>query len=225
MTPLAKCIRVVLIGFSITATTSSGAVITSGTISFPSYLSNGTFELSGSGFAVSGGLDSPALSAWLAIDDCHPCSSGFSLPISGQSLGSSFRGGSGTVGGTTNPSVLWGDLLAAKGSAFIITGSPITVNGPGTYTGTFSFTGFLCGTTGAGQEPRSCALDLPALTGAGRMSLNVVQDFGNLLRTENAVYTFTPEPSTGVLVLPALICVLGRTRRNVQQVAEQTPPL
>lgn len=198
-----------LVSFAATAANLSGAVITSGNISLPSFLTSGAFALSGSNFTVNGSFDPPALSAWAIINSCHPCSSGFSLSVGGQSVGLSFHAGSGTVGATT-ASVLWGDIFAATGSSFAVQGPPITVTGPGSYTSSFTFTGFLCGTAGVGPEPRACVLDLPVLTGSGQVSVNVVQDFGSLLRTEAAVYTFNtvPEPSTVVVAAPVVLILL-----------------
>ena len=214
MKPPTNCIAkaILLFGFVATATSVSGTAITNGTINLSSYLSAGTFVLSGNGFAVSGSFDAPAFTALLIINSCRPCSSGYSLPVSGQIASSSFHGGSGTIGATTYPSVLWGDDMAAHGSVLMITGAPITLNGPGTYTGSFSLTGFLCGTTTGGQGLHDCTVDLLALTGSGQVSVNIVQDSENLLRSDSAIYTFTavPEPSTVVLAVPLLAILLRR---------------
>jgi hypothetical protein len=213
--PLTNFVLLLLVGFSAISTSLSGAAITSGTISLPSFQGNGTFTLLGSDFTVSGGLDAPAFSGWLVVDACRPCSSGFALPVAGQAAGSSFHGGSGQIGGTAYSALAWGDGLAAHGSSFIITGPQLTLNGPGTYTGSFSFTGFLCGTTAVDSGPHACTADLQALTGSGQVSVNVVQDVGSLLRSESATYTFTsvPEPSTFILAVP-LIVLLGHKKRG-----------
>jgi hypothetical protein len=203
---------ILLAGFSITAENVSGSAITSGTINLPSFLGSGTFSLSGSGFTVAGSFVGPSITDWKVIDKCRPCSPGFSLPVDGSVFGNDFDGGSATIGATSY-SVFWGDLFAAKGSAFVITGLPITVNAPGTYSSSFSFTGFLCGTDPVGSEPHPCIVDLQGLTGSGQVSVNVVQDAGGLLRSDSATYTFTsvPEPSAIVFTATAaLIFLVGR---------------
>lgn len=190
---------ILLVGFCICVPNLSGSVITSGFIDLPSFDSSATFSLSGSGFAVGGFFAGPPLTPWLVISDCQPCSPGDSLPVSGIVVGNDF-----------GPP--WGDLDAAGPSVFTVTGIPIILSGPGTYTSSFSFTGSLCGTSTAGPAPDPCTVNLPVLTGSGQVSVTIVQ-FPDFLESVSATYTFTtPEPST--VVLTAIAALIFLTRRQ-----------
>lgn len=90
----------------------------------------------------------------------------------GTVIGNDIFPGSGTVMGVIFPTVLWGDLEAEKPSAFNLAGPSITINAPGVYAGSFTFTGALCGTDPVGPSPRPCVIDLPTLTGYGVLVLN-----------------------------------------------------
>jgi hypothetical protein len=201
---------VLFVGLSIAAENLSGSVITSGTIDLPTY-NTGAFSLSGSGFTASGNFDGAALSHW-PVMSCVPCSPGIALPVEGGVSGGEFRDGSATIGPRSFSGV-WGDTYSAGGSIFRITGLPITVNGPGTYTGDFSFTGSLCGTNPVGPSPHPCLADLPALTGSGQVTVHIVALPGNpdLLESASATYTFTPEPSSiEYSAIAALVFLVGR---------------
>ena len=190
-----------MVGFGICVPNLSGAVITSGYIDLPSFASPATFSLSGNGIAAAGEFAGPSVTNW-EVFDCFPCSPGFSLPVLGAVCCTDFA-------------APWNDPDAAVPSLFQVTGPSILVSGPGTYTGTFSFTGSLCSTAGVGSPPHPCITNLPVLIGSGEVRVTIVQVPGSLLQTASARYTFTPEPSTVVLTaIAALILFIGRQKLN-----------
>lgn len=92
-------------------------------------------------------------------------------------------------------------------------GPPILRNhGAGLYTGTFTFTGALCGTDFLpGNRP--CLVEfpltpLPGLTGAGTVDVAVTGQ--TVLQATRAIYAFTssssaiPEPASALLLAPAI---------------------
>lgn len=177
------------------------APIYTGTIAIAGLRPVGSFSLTGPGFTVGGTLDS---GNWAATR-CFFCAPGTSVGVDGTLVGNDFYPfGSATVGGDVFPSLNWGSLNAAGPSAFQITGTSVTVSGPGLYSAPFSFTGSLCGTLSSGVTPDPCVASLPSLTGSGVVQLAIAAQPGGLLAFSRATYTFTPEPNLGVVMLAAL---------------------
>jgi hypothetical protein len=183
------------------------SAITSGAITISGLGPSGTFSLNGPGFAASGQF---GFGNWGPVS-CFPCSPGTVLSISGTQVGNDFSSGSASIGPTTF-GVNWGDLNAAGASIFNIVGPAVILDsGPGTYRGTFTFAGSLCGTQG-GTLPHPCAANLLDLTGLGTVDINVA-GFDGSLRYTTATYIFaTPEPSSWMLVSSGIIAILSLRR-------------
>jgi hypothetical protein len=86
-------------------------------------------------------------------------------------------GGAAIINSIPFSNVNWGDLNAQGPSIFIITGPGIVLNnGAGTYLGSFSFTGSLCGTI---DFSGVCAANLPTLTGSGQVAVQILSYVDN----------------------------------------------
>ena len=210
-----------LLGFCISAPYAFGTKVESGSIDMYSpntIASLGSFTLSGSDFTTSGSIQSSGLAPLLCRPSCSV------LDVQGTFGGfvsnTDFGSGAATVGGTTFPQLNWANFYSPgpSFSLFTITGPDIIVNGPGTYVGTFSFTGSLCGgplgVNINGQLP--CLVDLPQLTGSGIVT-DTIEAFPNgQLHEVDVTYTFiAPEPSSMILVASAgLIFFLRRRKSN-----------
>jgi hypothetical protein len=189
---------------TILAGLASAAVIESGTITGVGYAGDRNFNFGGSGFSASGAF----LFGLGAAASCTPCAPGSLLNVNAFVSGLDFIGpGSATVGAMNFAGLSWGDLDVELGGVSIFDITPaITLNaGPGTYHGTFSFTGSLCGTLPSGFIPHPCAVHFPSLSGSGIVDVNITaQSFGGgiILDFADATYTFTstPEPGTWVLI-------------------------
>ena len=185
-----------LLVFCISAQNAFGTHIESGSIQvFDTLTDSGVFTLSGDNFTASGEIIESAL---LPLGCCSV------LSIDGFASGGGFGSGPATVGGTTFPQLNWANAFTGGGtglsfSQFVVTGPDIVLSGPGTYVGSFSFAGSLCGGPPGvvinGQVP--CLVDLPQLTGSGLVSV-VIEAFPNgTLHEVDATYTFVaPEPSS-----------------------------
>jgi hypothetical protein len=186
---------------------SSAAVITSGFVQVRGQLAAGPFTLASDDFSVSGFVSGGRFpTIWLGIPP------GTAVNVLGIVSGGDFGGGSGTVNGATVPYVSWGSIVAPGYSGFMFSGPPLVITGTGRVTGSFDFTGRLCGST-----YRNCAIDLPALTGSGLVTLTV-RAFPSdppTLDIAEATYVFmVPEPSTFGIVVPLLMIVARRYVRN-----------
>lgn len=183
-----------------------GDVVTSGSIQTTGIAGFGTFTLSGSNFDASGGFDN---GNW-GPTSCSPCTPGSILSVDGLVSGNAFvGGGAAIINSMPFSNVNWGDLNAQGPSIFMITGPGIVLNnGAGTYVGTFSFTGSLCGTI---DSSGVCAANLPILAGSGQVAVQVTSYIDNgqtFLNYEQATYTFQPAPEPQSLLLFGS-CVLG----------------
>jgi hypothetical protein len=178
-------------------------------VSFPSL---GHFHLTGPNFDVTGDFDAYFWPKGLL---CVPSPAG--CPPDGAATGSDFFGGSGTVGGTSLPRTTFGDVWADGPSFFFFGGPNVAVTGPGTFTGTFTFSGGLCGVDIFGSISQECALNLPSLTGTGKVTmvaepcrLFCEEHFGEVLVTD-VTYTFlTPETNTFILCIPVILVAAAR---------------
>ncbi|HEY4899793.1 MAG TPA: PEP-CTERM sorting domain-containing protein [Terriglobales bacterium] len=160
------------------------------------------FELSGSGFDVTGSFEDPGGGQHWGVGYCYTCQPGTSLGVWGSTGGQDFNGGTATIGSIPYSNVWWWNPFAWNlYSEFHITGPPLPLTGPGTFRGTFSFTGFLCGTFT--DTDTSCIINLPSLTGNGIVTVDVIPSVdGNgqpALMVSKAGYTFTPEPASWLL--------------------------
>ena len=186
-------------------TTYLGAsTITAGYIDVPYSGYPGTFSLSGSGFTVDGRFY-PDGGVWEALY-CRGCAPGTPVGVYGTQLGNDFSGGSATIWGHFFPSVNWGDFYAAGPSEFLLNGPDIVLgSGAGTYRGTFSFGGLLCGTDPQVFEiPNPCIVNL-GMNGTGIVSIDV-SEVNGLLMVDRVTYAFTtPEPSTLALLGSAVL--------------------
>jgi hypothetical protein len=198
---------VVLISFSAYL---GASTVTAGYIQATS-LGAGAFALSGSGFTADGRFDVGAF----PVFSCNGCAPGTSLRISAFELGNDFRNGSATIGGQYYPNVIWGDLYAEGPSVFQIFGPDIVLNkGAGTYLGTFSFAGSLCGVDpNVSAIPDPCIVQL-GLGGTGIVSVDVSEAV-ELLWVDQVTYTFvTPEPGTLALLGSAILGLGAAFRRR-----------
>jgi hypothetical protein len=173
----------------------------------------GRFHLTGPGFDVTGRVD-VGLTPWpsslgnLCADFYGRCSP------SATAAGYDIIDGSGTVGGSSFARVVWGYIEDPGGpSFFFINGPDVPIPGPGTFTGTFEFTGALCGVLPPPYGgPAPCVLNLPSLTGTGRVTM-VAEDQSGFLAVTEATYTFlTPEPNTFLLCMPAALLIAAARR-------------
>jgi hypothetical protein len=203
-----------------------GSPITSGSLHMPlsCCIAGGSFTLSGNGFTVAGAFDQTAWRTFLCnnyLSDCLASVDGTVLTFPGFS-------GSATIGGTTVLGVSWSNDFGSKPSVFLVSGPPILLSGPGTYVGPFSFIGALCGTTPPPFSfPQPCEVDLPLLTGSGRISVTVAEILYipdprdppiSIRYVSDVTYSFNvPEPSSTVLVVTAgLVLFAGRKRLNTR---------
>lgn len=195
-----------------------GATVTGGSIQVTGLLTSGRFALQGSFFDVNGGFTD---GNWMALRACQPCLPGTNVSPFGYQVGEDFLTGTALVNGSTYPYVLWGYALALKGSTIQVDGPPIQIGGAGVYTGTFTFTGQLCGTDGNLLGSDVCVVDLPVLTGSGRVDLRVLDDVAGAVYIDQATYTFTPEPASLVLAVSALTALgLLRSRFAIKRVSK-----
>ena len=209
-----------LLGFCVSAQNAFGINIDSGSIELSNLpFSNGSFTLSGSDFTASGGFSESGLAPLLCRPTCGVLDleaangKGFVSPLD-------FSGGTATVGGSTFPTLSWAAVGPLGFSRFYITGPDIVVSGPGTYVGTFSFTGSLCGgSKSANNGGHECFVNLPQLTGSGIVT-DVIEAYPNgQLHEVDLTFTFVaPEPSSFVLVGTAgLIFFLRRRTLKTRQ--------
>ena len=198
-------------------------VVTSGYICCftPDNLFEGSaFDLSGPGFHVTGSFENPGGGGEWGVGYCYSCLPGTLLGVWGHSGGEEFNGGTATIGSTYYPAVLWfNDYMQVFASDFHVTGPPILLTGPGTFRGTFSFQGDMCGTFAYGDT--ACGVDLPSLTGSGIVTVDVVSfvfsDGSTRLLVTQAGYTFAPEPSSLLLFGPGALGIAGMLRRKLRR--------
>ena len=138
-------------------------------------------------------------------DRCSPCPIGTVISTIGAIVGNDFAG-------------IWGNLNAAGPSFFDFTG-PNVVLTLGLVQADFTFRVALCGvrTPVGGGIPIPCAINLPVLTGIGKVLLEVRPAFpgSSDVRILSNSYVFTvPEPSFVILVGRALLGVrVSKNRR------------
>jgi hypothetical protein len=167
---------------------------------------SGGFTVTGGGF---GGWGAPI---------CNPCSADSSLSVFGFVTTGDFGGGSANIAGIVWPSLIWDDQqLFDVFSNFQVTGPNIQLHGPGTYFGTFSFTGRLCGVVSFSDT--SCDVRLPDLTGGGQVEVTLQSrpGFPNQIEYTQATYTFALEPSSYLLVGGVFVLVAGLKFRKLAQ--------
>jgi hypothetical protein len=147
----------------------------------------------------------------------NPGAADRSLGVFGIVSGGDFGIGSANIAGISLPSLFWDDtqLYDVVGSFFQVTGPNIQLHGPGTYFGTFSFTGSLCGVVSF--SARSCDVRLPDLTGGGQfeITLESVPGLPNELEYTEARYTFAPEPPSYLLVGGVFVLAAGLKFRKM----------
>ena len=213
-----KVLKVIIIVVFLLPNISAATLITDGFIKITGVLPQGSFSFSGSDFSVSGNFSN---GNWELTGNPHPYPS--QLNVNGLVSGNDFYGGGVYESSGNSQTVNWGDLNAAGPSIFNITGPPIPLSmEAGIYTGTFSFTGSLCGTLYPGSSiPNPCFASLPSLEGEGIVSVLVTGPLiygGNppLFEYKEATYTFinpVPEPSTMLLFGTGQFLILGYLRR------------
>jgi hypothetical protein len=176
------------------------------------------FELAGSGFDVTGDFGDIADAVNWGVGLCYACQPGTLLGVWGHTGGEDFGGGTATIGSTSYANLWWyNPFQPTLYSAFQVTGPPILLTGPGTFYGTFSFTGFLCGTMT--DTDTSCIVGLPSLTGTGIVTVDVAADVDAggqpALGVTQAGYTFTPEPASWLLFGSGAAGLAGILRRKL----------
>jgi hypothetical protein len=198
----------------LTATIASAATVTSGYVTVTGNLvATGSFSFSGNNFSVSGNFSE---GPW-PTNGCYLLPFGSACSPNGSVVGNDFGGGSGTQNGNVYPGVSFGDLLALGPSFFSFTGPSIAIPAPGTYSGTFTFDGALCGTDSGSPEPdHPCLIDLPELTGYGTVTLVVDADPSepDVMMLRSVTYTFVPEPNAAWLIGPAMAALVFLRRRR-----------
>ena len=190
--------------------TSSATMITSGEVTIAPIMS--TFMFAGDGFEVHGALN-PAAGDWGFLGRYF--AAGSAVSVNGLQSGSDLDSAVATIGSDIYY-VRLDDPNAEKRSRFSFVGPPITLDhGAGSYEGTFSFSGEICGTV-PGPGVRPCVVDLPELIGSGSVSVVVIPDVPGLFRVNTVIYSFaTPEPATLGLILFGL-AGLGTARREAK---------
>jgi PEP-CTERM motif len=177
-----------------------------------------SFELTGVGFDATGIFGDLADAPHWAVGDCVACQPGTLLGVWGNTGGEDFGGGTATIGSTYYSDIGWFNANQPNlYSYFNVTGPPILLTGPGTFHGTFSFTGFLCGSYP--DTDTTCRVDLPNLTGSGIVTVEVVADVDAngdpALEVTSAGYTFTPEPASLLLFGSGALGLAGMLRRKL----------
>jgi len=142
--------------FALCPLLASATTITSGTITLPYDFGSRTFDFSGAGFSVSGAFGGGGGGAWSYGGPCNPCTPTNSAMVTGIIIGNDLGDGSATVDGTNLGSIKWGDLFALRGTTLSTVGPNIAIDaGPGTYHGTFSFSGTMAPTVRARSRGRA----------------------------------------------------------------------
>jgi hypothetical protein len=197
----------------------SATAITNGTITIGGPHHQEIFDFSGPGFSVSGEF-STGSGGWAYATLCSPCTPNSPALVTGGVCCNDMYDGSATVNGTHLGSVYWGDMSARRGTQFNAVGPNIPIDaGAGTYHGSFTFTGTMCGTNRMGDDPRPCIVDLPSVTGSGVVDVTVSPSSSGLLVFQSAVYTFvTPEPKAWMLALLGIVAIVGWRLKSTRRV-------
>ena len=128
---------------------------------------------------------------WPAL--CNPCFS--QIAVGGTVSGNDFMGGTANfTGGIIGyyPSVNWGYITPAGPSYFQITGPniPLPPASVGTFAGTFSFGGALCGVVHPNGQFGPCAVELSNMSGTGVVFVTIgINHIGQQYATQ-VVYVF-----------------------------------
>ena len=191
----------------------SASVITSGTITLRGVLPSGRFDLSGSDFTVAGTFIGGFLD--VSCTGCHDV--GSLMHVDAFVVGNAFNVfGTATIGGTNFTDLEFGGLNAGGPSIFDVAGPAIPLTtGAGTYYGTFTFHGSLCGTETSPHHGPNCLVEFPDLTGSGIIMVNIIAEPEGTLTYRGATYTFTPEPGTWMLVSGGIAGILAVRRRRL----------
>jgi hypothetical protein len=119
---------------------------------------------------------------------CNPCFS--SLAVGGLVSGNDFFGGTANFTGTPlqyYPNVNWGYITPAGPSYISISGPniPLPANTVGTFVGTFTFSGALCGVTKANGQFGPCTVLLSDMVGTGTVFITIaINHIGQQYTTE-----------------------------------------
>ena len=219
-----------LFSLCLLACTLSAAIITSGSITVVNPIaSDGAFTFNGVGFSLTGVFSGGLMPS-------AQYSPGTFLSVNGGQIGNDIGAGYATVGGTNFPSLNWGSLNAAGSSVLSFSGPPILLNhGAGSYSGTFAFTGALCGTDFAGGG--NCLVQVPSLIGVGTVDVTVAATSGPRvsLFADKFVYTFTsgsqppaatvPEPASALLIMAAIALLALLPCRVTRGIWPRTPQI
>ena len=190
----------------------SAAPVDFGSLSFSGlYSARGFMFFGGSGFSVY----APSNGGFLVGGEWEPGTTVFpDLDIS------ELRPGSAAIGDLAYPFVIWSSPSSRGKTLLEAKATPLQLTGPGTFYGTFQFTGDLCGYTSA-PVSGECDIVLSSLTGIGVYSLSVHQsDLGNglvLLSVDTGNYSFgIPEPATFWLLGSGLAVLIAGGSRHAR---------
>jgi hypothetical protein len=192
-------LRIAAVGIILTTTImvsappafAAGLKVTGGTITLIDG-STATFTLTGTFFTVTGTTYVPGGNLYVF---CNPCVSPI-YPFFGAS-DTDVLDGNGLVKSSSPPKV-FPQLIWSSGSIgfnsgpsyFMITGSPITITGPGSYVSAVSYTLALCGINAFVGPPR-CDVLLPTQSGTAYILLVIAKDANTgYLYTVSATYFF-----------------------------------
>lgn len=187
--------------------------ITSG--NFTTDLVNGQFHFISSSFDLEG---TTGIGFFGGLQT--PVAPGTVVNPSGVVGGTDIGSGSGWVGGTFYPSLLFGHVNGLE-SSFEFTAPSFTYTGESSITVPFQFSGSLTVYESPFTDPDSCLLCLVPIKGSGYTVIryNVPNNPGDPVGLGfpiDQTFVFTPEPATAFLLIPAgFLFFLARKRINL----------